>query len=84
MNDSFVMEHVHSPQQISCVASDHVLRKALLGYGPQSTLMTVLHEDVQLHLRGGGEGGGGGGGRNVNSYTVHCTNISVLTGGGER
>ena len=52
MNDSFIMEHVHSPQQISRVASDHVLRKALLGYGPQSAFMTVLHEDVKLHLRG--------------------------------
>ena len=57
VNDSFIMEHVHSPQQISRIASDHVLRKALLGYCPQSTFMTVLHKDVQLHLRGerGGE-----------------------------
>ena len=53
-----VVEGVHGPQQVSGVVPDHVLREALLGYAPQSALMAVLHEYVELGL-GGGKGEGG-------------------------
>ena len=62
MYDSSVVEHVHCPQQVSGVASDHVFWQALLGFGPQGTLVAVLHEDIEFSLqRGEGEGGREGG-----------------------
>ena len=55
-----VVEGVHGPQQVSGVVPDHVLGEALLGYAPQSALVAVLHEYVELGLGGGGGGGARG------------------------
>ena len=57
MNDAPAVQHLNSSEEVSGVASYHVFRQSLLSYAPQSTLMTVFHEEVELGLRGRGREG---------------------------
>lgn len=42
---------VDCQEDVSSIVSGHLLSESLLGYGPQSSLITVLHKHVQFILQ---------------------------------
>ena len=56
VNDARFVQKVDSLHNVSRVVPDHVLVQTLLGYAPYRALVAVLHEHVELTLRGGREG----------------------------
>lgn len=57
VHDATGVHVVYAFEDVPGVVPRHLLGESLLSYGPQRTLVAILHEHVQLIL---GRGGGGG------------------------